>query len=310
MKLAQIGEIEVIRRLTQHLKGNGEVIRGVGDDAAVLAYSAREYLLFSTDMLIGGVHFPSLADLRAKREQRSAFYNVGWKALACSISDIIAMGGIPQHCLISLGLRADMDYSLLKQLYTGIEEIASHYRINIVGGDVVESEEMVVNIALLGRVKKENLVLRSGAKVGDRILLSGELRRKEKHRELPPLDKVQTLIKRFNIHSMIDISDGLILDLSRIIKESKKGAKIYLEKIPISPSRNRRKDLLREALYGGEEFELLFTTDKDSAERIVQESLGYIIGEINGKKGVIESSQGKRIEIDGYQHFKDNHPFT
>ncbi len=303
MKISQIGELGLIKRIACQTKVDKSVLKGIGDDTAVLKYSPKEYLLFATDMLLEGVHFQSVS-LCSRRSR--FFYDIGWKALACNISDIVAMGGVPQYCLISVGLPADLELKFVDQLYKGIKEVAQQFGVNIVGGDTIKSTKVIINIALLGKVKKKNLVLRSGAKKGDAILVSGNLGGSISNKHLTftlRLKEVQYLVNNFKIHSMIDISDGLILDLSRILAQSQKGAKIYLEKILVSAKIKNKKIAFKKALYGGENFELLWTVSKTAGQKISAQKMGHIIGEITDKRGILESSDGTKLKIDGYQHF-------
>ena len=311
MKINQIGELGLIEKIARQTKTDKSVIKGIGDDTAVLKYSEKEYLLFTTDMLLEGVHFPSLTHFHLRGgsgcgSEVKFFYNIGRKSLACNISDIAAMGGVPQHCLISVGLPANLEWKFVNQLYAGIKKIAQQFKVNIVGGDTIKSPKLIINIALLGKVLKKKLVLRSGARKGDVILVTGSLGGAilDKHLIfIPRLKEAQHLVNNFNIHSMIDISDGLVLDLSRILKQSKKGAKVYLEKIPISVVAKKEKDSLKKALYDGEDFELLFTAAKGTAKKIASEKLACIIGEITAQENVLESSDGTKLDINGYEHF-------
>jgi len=304
MEIGEIGEIDLIDKIARETKIDRTVLKGIGDDTAVLKYSNKEYLLFTTDMLLEGVHFTHLRPRGASKVR--LFYNIGWKSLACSISDIAAMGGIPQYCLVSLGLPPNLELDSLEQLYSGIKTIARKFKINVVGGDTIKSRRLIINIALLGKVLKQKLVLRSGAREGDVILVTGVLGGSISEKNLnftPRLKEAQYLVNNFKIHSMIDISDGLILDLWRILKQSRKGAKIFLEKIPISAAAKRGKGDLKKALYGGEDFELLFTASKRTAQKIAAQKLARIIGEINDRRNIIESSDGRKLRINGYRHF-------
>ena len=304
MKIEQIGEFGLIDKIARQTKTDRTVIKGIGDDTAVLKYSKKEYLLFTTDMLSEGVHFPHLHPRGASKVK--LLYDIGWKSLACNISDIAAMGGVPQYCLISVGLPPNLELKSVEQLYSGIKTIARQFKINVVGGDTIRSRKLIINIALLGRVAKKKLILRSGVREGDAILVTGDLGASISEKNLnftPRLKEAQYLVNNFKLHSMIDISDGLILDLYHIIKDSKKGARLYLKEVPISPLLRRKKGALKQALYGGEDFELLFTTSKRTGQKIAARKLARIIGEITDKKNSIESSDGTKLNIDGYQHF-------
>ncbi|MEA1964456.1 MAG: thiamine-phosphate kinase [Candidatus Aerophobetes bacterium] len=328
MRLSQVGEFELIKQIRSNLPASQkEVVVGVGDDAALIRVSPQKFLLFTTDTLVENVHF--------KWDYTSPF-QIGWKALAVNISDIAAMGGKPTYCLISLAISGDVEKSLVNELYKGLKKIASLYKIEITGGDLVYSPVFMVTICLLGEADKDNFVLRSGAKKGDLIYVTGDLgaskaglvclenlkknRRKEapfikKHlMPYPKLKEGQQIAKNKLSNAMIDISDGLVSDLFHIAEESGVGAIIQEEKITLNPSvrklaREIKASALNWALYGGEDYELLFTVPKDK-KRMVEETLSFspiLIGEVVDKKEGISliDTSGKRIELKGrgYDHF-------
>ncbi|MFH1045864.1 MAG: thiamine-phosphate kinase [Candidatus Omnitrophota bacterium] len=246
--LKQIGEFGLIERIAKQLTTDKTVIRGIGDDAAVISDSGDSYLLFTTDMLVEGVHF-------TRRE--ASFYQIGRKSLAVNISDIAAMGGIPTYAVVSCGLPAALPLSAADEMIRGISTLAKEFGVNIVGGDTVRSPVIVINIALLGKVKKNELVLRSGAKVNDLIFVSGTLgntRRLKQYNFIPRLKEARYLVKQYKPSSMIDLSDGLASDLRRISEQSRVGAVLFEELLPLAPGATARG-----ALYDGEDFELLFT---------------------------------------------------
>ena len=200
----------------------------------------------------------------------------------------------------------DLELKSVEQLYSGIKTLARQFKINVVGGDTIKSGKLIINICLLGKVKKKDLILRSGARKEDAILVTGNLGGSISEKNLnftPRLKEAQYLVNNFKLHSMIDISDGLILDLYHIIKDSRKGARLYLKEVPISPLIKHKKGALKQALYGGEDFELLFTASKRTGQKIAAQKLARIVGEITAKNNSIESSDGTKLNIDGYQHF-------
>lgn len=328
MKLSEMGEVGLIRWLREELKGSQRrAIVGMGDDAAAIEISLERLLLLTTDSLVEDVHF--------KWKYLSPYY-VGWKALAVNISDIAAMGGRPTYCVVSLCLSPDENVSLIRDLYRGLMEVASLHNVGIIGGNITRSSTFVITIALLGEIKRENILLRSGAKIGDLIYVTGELGTSEAG--LVCLDRANLKLSRevrqflINKHlmpsvrlkegqkiaqekvatAMIDLSDGLASDLFRLAEESKVGAVIYEEKIPISRfvkdlARELGKSPLEWALYGGEDYELLFTIPPDKKK--VVEKLDFpstLIGEVvDRREGVsLMKTCDKRIKLKdkGYNH--------
>jgi len=319
MKIKDIGgEFGLIERINKSIKlFSKDVVAGIGDDAAVLKHDKNNYLLFTTDMLVENDHF-SL--------KYSTPMQVGMKAIEQNASDIAAMGGIPKFAVISIALPNDIDAEFVGGLYKGINKKAKEYRINIVGGNISHSREIVINVALIGFVEKKNLALRSGAEIGDLIFCSGDagkstaglelLRHNKKGKSIKPhlepksrLDLARKLVK-IGINSMIDVSDGIASEVKHICDESKVGAVIYADKIPISKntiidSRKVGKDAVDFALYGGEDFELVFTASKNKLKQLKKLDI-KVIGEIVDKKfgiKLIRNNKKQNIES-GFDHFK------
>lgn len=267
-KLKDIGEFGLIDCLHKSIRVDKNVICGIGDDAAVLKYDKDRYLLFTTDMLIEGAHFT-----RSMPPE-----SIGHKALAVNISDIAAMGGLPKHALVSLGVPQDLSFAFINKIYKGMIKLARQFHINIVGGDTNRSEKIIINISLLGEVEKKLLVLRKGAKPEDLIFVTGSLGRSfinEKHLNfIPRIAFARALVKKHKPSAMIDISDGLVLDLGHILEMSKVGAIIYEKLIP-----RTKNATLNQALYDGEDFELVFTMPRQEA-RLLLNSLKNIKNEI------------------------------
>ncbi len=303
-KIKDLGEFGLIKRLARLTRVNSNVVCGLGDDAAVLKYTRDKYLLFTTDMLIEKVHFTRSMPPEA----------IGRKALAVNISDIAAMGGKPGFAVISVGLPKDLKLVFAEKIYKGILKLAREFGISIVGGDTNQSKDIIINISLLGQVKKRHLVLRSTAQGGDLIWVTGRLGNSflsGKHLNFTPRLKFsEILVKKYKPSAMIDISDGLVLDLSHILEMSHCGAVIYENLIPRAEGAK-----LQNALYDGEDFELLFTLPRNQARHFL-DSLKHnreedipvsFIGEITSRKNkiLLADRWGKTrlIPAKGFTHF-------
>lgn len=295
MKLSQIGEFALIDRLARKIRINKKRVKvGIGDDAAVIKTSKDKLLLVTTDTLVENIHF----DLKY-----TSFYKLGYKALSVNISDIAAMGGWPTEALITLGLPNNFRVKDVDEIYSGIEALAKKYKVNIVGGDTVASPKaVIISITLLGEVPKDELLLRSGARVGDLILATGKL---GEAAERPRIKEARVIAGSKLATSMIDSSDGLSRSLIEICKMSKVGARIWLKALS-KP--------YKLALNGGEEYELIFTAPKKTAAKLIQlikSNTGTsvtAIGEITSKKHGITvlGLDGKEtaLKYKGYEHFK------
>ncbi len=302
-RLFDIGEFGLINLIKKEVRNRlSGVINGIGDDAAVVTVSgSKKRLLLTSDMLIEGVHFTK--DMQPER--------IGHKAIACSISDIAAMGGLPRYALISIGVSASEDVRFLRRIYKGILNTAEQYGISIVGGDTVRHNKFVINISLIGEGCDKELVRRAGASVSDKIFVTGPLGRAFQSgwhlRFQPRIEEARYLVKKFKPTAMIDISDGLVADLWHICKESGVSAVIWEESIPKRYGAN-----INHALYDGEDFELLFTLSVDNASRLKKDTKHrfsfYEMGEITQKNRdriCILDTKGRKktIEIKGYKHF-------
>ena len=292
--LANVGEFGLIDHIRRQMPKNRSVIKGIGDDAAVLAWTKDKHFLLTTDMLVEDVHFT----------RKMLPQTIGHKALSCNISDIAAMGGVPKHALISLGVPKNLNLSFVDQLYEGLKKTAKHFRVLIVGGDTVYSQKIIINVALTGEVKKKQLVTRDGAKKGDQIFVTGPLGNSLKRgwhlNFIPRVKESQYLVQHFHPTAMIDISDGLAADLGHILEESGVGAVLCAKHIP-----RRKGATLNQALYDGEDFELIFTLSSRAADKL--KGKFYRIGEITNHRQELQlvdsSGRTKNIETKGYAHF-------
>ncbi|MHC2994482.1 MAG: thiamine-phosphate kinase [Candidatus Atribacteria bacterium] len=339
MKISEISEFGLIKRISKDtIIDPQNILLGIGDDCAAYYSSPDKIVLATCDMLVENIHF-TLSTCSPRQ--------LGRKAMAVNISDIAAMGGVPRQALLSLGASSSTSVEFVDQLADGLKEEAKLFKINIVGGDTVHSSlGLVINITLIGEVEPDLIVKRSTAKPGDLIMVTGELGgsaaglilllEEEKISSIPikiaeevklahlspvPCIKEGRIIAKERLAtSMIDISDGLASDLTRICEASVVGAKIYASKIPILSAVRKvakliKKDPLDLALYGGEDYELLFTVSTKKADGIIKllkKELGTkisIIGEIKDKKeGIkIEDLQGKIVDLQakGYNHFSE-----
>ena len=299
--LRALGEVGLIARLAQRIEASASVKVGIGDDAAVLRAPRGGWLLFASDMLVEGVHF---------HRRRVPAHWIGWKALACNISDIAAMGGLPHWAVVSLGLPPKTPVSFVDALYAGLRRCARRFDMVIVGGDTVRSPQIVVDVAILGEVQPEHLTLRRGVRVGDLLFVTGRLGgsyRSGRHaRFLPRLREAQELVRRFRVHAMMDLSDGLASDLWQMSRASGVTLRVCASRIPVSSAGRS----VQHALMDGEDFELLFAVAPRVAAQLPRR-LGRCpltcIGEAVGR-GVnveLERPDGRILQLrpTGFRHF-------
>ncbi|MFA6216925.1 MAG: thiamine-phosphate kinase [Candidatus Omnitrophota bacterium] len=298
MLIEQLGEFGLIERIKKTIRTDPSVIKGIGDDCAVIDHNVREYLLLTADMLVEKVDFT----LRDKP------YWIGHKALAVSLSDIAACGGLPRYALVSLGVPVKTRVRFIDEMYRGMRDLAKRFGVTIVGGDLSRAPAITIDVSLAGFVEKNKLVLRSGAALGDQILVSGKLGgalKSGRHLKfIPRVKEARFLVENFKVSSMIDISDGLLQDLSHILKASNTGALIYERLLP----RNNDAGTLAAALSAGEDFELLFTMPPRQAKRLAEQKRDFrVIGEIvhkkNGFQLVDRQGVAHRASPAGFRHF-------
>lgn len=298
MLVTKLGEFGLIERFKKSIKTDSQVYRGSGDDCAVIAFDKKRYQLFTCDMTVQGVDF-SIHDNP---------YLIGRKALAVSVSDIASCSGLPRYCLISLAMPKYTPVEFVDKLFKGMLSIAEEYNINIVGGDISSARQLIIDVSMSGIVEKKYLTLRSGAKIGDIIFVTGELGGSIRGKHLrfkPRLKEARFLARNFKVNSMIDISDGLASDLGHILEQSLAGALIYEDLIPVSKEAYG----LSEALYMGEDFELLFTLSPKMARKIVNKRLtnfkpiGEIVERRLGLRLIDKRNKERIIKPEGFRHF-------
>lgn len=310
-EIAQIGEFGLIDHLTEPFKAERKsTIKGVGDDAAVIAASEESSIVVSTDTMVEGIDF----DLRYFPPK-----HLGYKAVTKGISDVLAMNAIPEQITVSIAVSSKISVEFLQDLYDGIKFACHEAEVDMVGGDTSASiNGLVINITAIGRAKNEAIVYRSGAKVNDLICITGslgapymglKLLQRESRvlegvvGEKPQFEGYEYLLERYlkprarydiirsmaeeNIvpTAMIDLSDGLSSDLMQICRSSLCGARIYLERMPIARQCNAlgeemHIDPVTAALNGGEDYELLFTLPLSQRDKIASLGCIDIIGHI------------------------------
>ena len=338
MRIKDLGEFGLIERITRLLPPcSKDVVVGVGDDVAVVNTGGDNYLLLTCDIQVENIHFiPSASP-----------HQLGRRAAAVNLSDIGAKGGAPLHFLVSLALRADTPVEWVEDFYKGLGEEASRHGTDIIGGNLSHIQgPRVMDLFLMGKVKKDRLLLRKGAKPGDLVLVTGQmgsargglllitqenLREKMDPKKAKALIQAQTtptprvkegqvIARSGKATAMLDISDGLAQDLLHICQASGVGARIWADRIPISPALGNLAQLLeippwRLALVGGEDYELCFTASAREAEKLAEEvkrSTGTtvtIIGEVSPQKGRqwLVTPQGEEVplSLQGWNHFRE-----
>ncbi|MCT1523754.1 thiamine-phosphate kinase [Sphingobacterium hotanense] len=317
--LNELGEFGLIKHLTSQIELKNESSeKGIGDDAAVLDFKGKKTLI-STDLLLENVHF----DLRYV-----PLKHLGYKAVQVNLSDIYAMNGIASQVTISIGLSSKFPLEAIEELYQGALIACEKYNVDLIGGDTSTSAQgLVISVTSIGYADEDQVALRSGAKEGDLICVSGDLggayvglqlleREKQIFLENPNIQPdlegkdyiverqlkpearrdVVELFRHLNVkpNAMIDVSDGLASDLFHICDASKLGCKLYEEKIPIDPmtyetAREFGLDPTVCALSGGEDYELLFTVPQSEYDKVKNQLDISIIGYMT------EESAGRQL---------------
>ena len=325
--IESLGEFGLIDHLTNGIiTKNSSTVKGIGDDAAVIDMGDK-YQLVSTDLLVEGVHF-DLAYMPLK--------HLGYKAVAINVSDICAMNGDAKQITLGLALSNRYTVEALEELYDGIKLACEHYGVDLVGGDTTSSTSgLMISVTVLGEVDKNKITYRSGAKVNDLVVCTGDLgaaylglqilnREKEMFKENPTIQpdltgndyvlrrqlkpeaaiKYTRILKELDIvpTSMIDISDGLSSEALHLSKSSEVGITLHEDKIPVDyTAMNLANEFNMNpifcALSGGEDYELLFTIGQEHYEKLKKDPDFTIVGFVTDK------SEGNNfIANDGSSH--------
>jgi len=337
MKVYELGEfglINLIRSSSAGYENSGctpwqEVLVGIGDDAAAWQ-SDNNIQLATTDTLVQDIHFN--LDVINWEE-------LGWKALAVNLSDIAAMGGIPKYALLSLALPSKLEVEDISIFTNSMMHMAREFGVAIIGGDLATAPIVVITVTIIGCSKGRAILKRSTASSGEQIAVTGylglssaglemfkgktisdpEISNILRRAHLQPLPRVkegQILIEQ-GVKTAIDISDGLVADLTHICESSEVNAKIKIEQVPVHPVVTANFPNHRElALYGGEDYELLFTADEATVARarqalncpvtvigdIIEEKLPTRVTVVDRKGNIIPYKKG------GWEHFKNGVP--
>jgi thiamine-monophosphate kinase len=307
--------LEAIRRV---LSGAGpEVVVGPGDDAAVLAPPAGE-LVITTDVMVEGVHFdPALTSAR----------DLGYKAVVVNVSDVAAMAASPRSavCALTIGGRPEVGWTI--ELLGGMREACDEHALWLVGGDLSRGAATSIAVTVTGEVAPGHAVLRSGAKPGDRLVVTGTLggsaaglrasgrrgswtedERDAIRRHVRPTARVgeAAVLARHGATAMMDVSDGLALDLSRLAAASDVGARLDLAALPVHPAAT-----LEEALGGGEDYELLAALpveEVEAARAELADAFGTPLADVGavteaGLVSVADDGTERPLEPTGWDHF-------
>lgn len=314
--LSDLGELGLIQRIAQNLTRDPKVVAGIGDDCAVLpTENPDRLLLYTSDPVLEGVHFDADATP----------YQIGWKAMGRNLSDIAACGGVPKWAIVSAGLRGDMTTEFVDDLYRGMNDAATKFGAHIVGGDSTHvTNGFFLSVSMVGEVERKHLKLRSAARAGDTILVTGALGGSiaGKHLEFTPrVAEARWLVEHFPVNAMLDISDGLASDLIHILEQSGVGARIVAPRIPIAEAAHRlecegdvERSSLDMALYDGEDFELLFTIPCTHVDDLLNQwgekfslplkSIGAVTSEPNRLILVNPNGEEETLSPRGYDHFR------
>lgn len=331
-----IKEFDLIRSLRREFGGgHATVIRGIGDDAAVVEPTPGRRLVLTTDLLAEGIHF----DLCT-----ASFEDVGYKAAVANLSDIAAMGGTPQYLLVALAIPRSGTRRMVGQLYRGMMAACRPHRVRLIGGDTSASlGGWFVGIVLIGSTAARRALLRSGARAGDDLYVTGtlgdslaglKLLRSPRTPATLPAGQRRFLVQRHlrptpRVHegrwlssgrwasSAIDVSDGLSGDLRHICGESRVGVELDLSALPISNACRTyaaatKQDATALALAGGEDYELLFTVPRRRRNRFLLEAarhqvrvtrIGTIKSARSGIRGMNPGGHLRLLPVTSYEHF-------
>ncbi len=335
MRVTELGEFPLIERIARRVPPYLRDVRmGLGDDVAVLEVDAQTYQLATCDIQVEGVHFVT---------QWISPYQLGRKAATINLSDIAAKGGVPQHCLVSLAVTPDCEVSWVEALYDGLREEIARYGGDIVGGNLSKTQgPIVLDVFMLGKVRRKELLLRSGARPGDVVLVTGSLGDAAAGRALVEkpdilmeteegerlLDAYLTLTPRVSegraiasdgrATAMIDFSDGLTSDIGHICDQSQVGLRIWEERLPISePTRTMAARMgsaaCAWALEGGEDYELCFTAPAEVHEQLSESvrgatgtrvtCVGEVLAGTEGRWVCVAGGEQRPLTAAGWDHF-------
>lgn len=320
--ISDIGEFALIERIKKALPTTPSIVHGIGDDCAVVRIFDR-LMAVSCDMSIEDVHF---------RRSQATPQQIGWKAAASSVSDLAAMGASPMFATVAMSCSAATPVHDIEKLYHGINSCLSRYGIFVIGGDTSTGEKLFLDITVMGTIRDEHYLLRTGARPGDKIAITGTpgvaaagFHAMEHGHDAPTLAEAhfaphpriaegQWLAMQEGVHAGIDISDGLLQDVGHIAEASGIGADVFTREIPIDSTLANYAtihscDALQFAMFGGEDYELAFALDAENAHAIVDAFQAEFRTPINIIGEFSDDFEGLRINGEpakesGFQHFQ------
>ncbi|HVZ96776.1 MAG TPA: thiamine-phosphate kinase [Chitinophagaceae bacterium] len=338
-EVSSLGEFGLIDHLTRNNETrNASTIVSIGDDAAVLDHFGKQ-IVVTTDMLVEGIHFDLMY---------TPLKHLGYKSVVVNLSDVYAMNAIPQQIIVSIAFSNRFSVEALDEFYDGVYTACNHYNVDLVGGDTSSSQKgLIISVTAIGEVAPDKFVKRSTAQTGDLVCVSGDLgaaflgltileREKKIFLETkgvqPDLEGQDYIIGRFLKPearkdiidffaekevvptSMIDISDGLSSEILHICRQSKKGCRLYEEKIPVDERARQfayklEIDPTACALSGGEDYELLFTIRQSDYDKIITNNNISIVGHITEKENdcliITRGGNVHKLIAQGWNAFKE-----
>jgi len=344
--IANIGEFGLIALMRDTLghASDDSLVSGIGDDTAVYRVGDDRVHLLTTDALTEGIHFD-----RAFMPME----HLGFKAMSVNVSDIAAMNAEPRYATVTLGLSQQVSVEMVETIYEGVKEACDAYDVTVVGGDTVSAHALSLSVTVVGEAQEDDVVYRSGAKVGDKLCVTGDIgasyaglkalvrnrqRMEEQGEDFQPnLDPFSYVIRRHlappaqlktvrdwanagvKPHALIDISDGLASEVHHVCEASEVGAQLYEPALPIDPeTRNTATDFGEDvsiyALFGGEDYELVFTIPEDELDAADPQSytvIGDIVEPDDPEHPVLlQRADGENVPLQpgGFDHFDDEAP--
>lgn len=335
--IQEVGEFGLIAKMGQILGDSmpEDVVAGISDDAAVYRIGDGRVHIATTDMLVEGVHFDRLF---------MPMEYLGTKSMAVNVSDIVAMNGEPRFATVALGVPETVSVEQVEGLYRGMRKACEAYGVSILGGDTSAAHQLTISITVIGEAREEDVVYRTGAAPGDLLCVTGDLGASfaglkvllEQRRKLeemgesfaPDVEKYQYVIQRHLVpkarldivrdwksrgvkpHALIDLSDGLGSDIHHICGRSECGAEIHVSALPVTFETRKVADEFEEdvdtfAMFGGEDYELLFAASKEDLEKMDDKTFN-VIGRFTPEREVVVTmpdGQSFPLRRGGFEHF-------
>lgn len=336
--IREIGEFGLIEKMSQILgtPSDEDVLAGISDDAAVYRVDDDRVHILTTDVLIEGVHFDRLIN---------PMEYLGTKSIAVNVSDVVAMNAEPRHAAVGLGIPETVSVEQVEALYRGMKKACDLYGLTVVGGDTSAAHQLTISVTVVGEAETLDVVYRRGAAPGDLLCVTGDLGAAyaglkvllEQRRKLeesgddfaPNLDEYQYVIQRQLVprarldvvrdwarrgvkpHALIDLSDGLGSDLHHVCRQSGCGAELHVAAVPVGLETRNVADEFEEdvdtfALFGGEDYELLFAASQEEVEKMDDTTFNVIGRFTPGPEVTVTMPDGESFPLGrgGYDHFR------